>query len=98
MRLMLVFKQCHFNSCITNTVSIACRNRVEVAQVMLDAGANINETTKQGFTPLHCAVRGAQVDIAKLLLDKGANLNIQVQYSLSIIYSFLLVDLILVEC
>jgi len=53
----------------------ASAGRVEVARVLLDAGANPNATTSEGATPLLEASYKGYVDIAKLLLERGANVN-----------------------
>lgn len=46
----------------------------EVVQLLLDAGAQINQVNKQGQTALHIAVLNS-TDIAILLLDNGADVN-----------------------
>jgi len=52
---------------------------LEVAECLLDNGADIDVQDENGFTPLHLAVdegyynSNSHADTAKLLLDKGAN-------------------------
>jgi ankyrin repeat protein len=43
---------------------------------LLDAGANVDELTKSGRTPLHFAVVQGQTAAVKLLLERGANVNL----------------------
>ena len=44
-------------------------------QGLLDQGANVNSTNKQGETPLHAAASADQSQVAMLLIQKGANVN-----------------------
>ena len=46
------------------------------ARLLLDAGADINQTTEYGWTPLLTAVNNRNYRLAKLLLDRGANPNL----------------------
>jgi len=46
------------------------------ARKLLDAGADINQTTEYGWTPLLTAVNNRNYQLAKLLLDRGANPNL----------------------
>eukprot|EP00834_Sanchytrium_tribonematis_P003464 NODE_134_length_16603_cov_0.784052.p1 type:complete len:820 gc:universal NODE_134_length_16603_cov_0.784052:4696-2237(-) len=48
--------------------------QVEVAQLLLDRGADVNFEVND-LTPLHSASRYGYVEIAKLLLDRGADIN-----------------------
>lgn len=52
---------------------VACATgRVEMVQVLLDAGANVNAMTKsEGRTPLHLACLNDHIDIARLLFNCG---------------------------
>lgn len=54
----------------------AARDQVEVAQVLLYAGATSRATTRLGgYTPLHIASRSGHTAVAKTLLDSGADPN-----------------------
>ncbi len=49
---------------------------VESAKVLLDAGANINEKTGDGHTPILVALINGQFDVAMELIKRGADVNI----------------------
>jgi len=52
---------------------LACRSgSVEIANLLIDAGADINAVNSQGMTPLRTAIHARRADVAVLLLDKGA--------------------------
>jgi ankyrin repeat protein len=44
---------------------------------LLDQGADVNETGRSNFTPLHWAAYYGKDEMAKLLLDRGAKPNVQ---------------------
>ena len=46
-----------------------------VIRLLLRHGANVNETDKNGVTPVHRAVRFRSPAAVKLLLENGANVN-----------------------
>jgi ankyrin repeat protein len=47
-------------------------DHVNVARVLLDAGAMVDATDQDGITPLHRAIQRDSDDVAKLLIDRGA--------------------------
>ncbi len=47
----------------------------EVAELLLDRGANVNAVERRKWTPLHTAVKSGKMEVAELLLDRGANVN-----------------------
>jgi len=52
---------------------LACRGgQIEIAGLLIDAGADLNATNKQSMTPLRLAIYLMKTEIAKLLLDRGA--------------------------
>lgn len=50
--------------------------RVEVVDLLLRSGADINATENHGETPLQIAVRGDQFQVIKLLIERGADTNV----------------------
>jgi ankyrin repeat protein len=46
------------------------------ATALLDAGANVNQTTEYGWTPLLTAVNNRNYRLARLLLERGADPNL----------------------
>ena len=50
---------------------------VDLVNILLDYGADINYTTKAGFTPLTIATYQNEVDVVNVLLHRGANKNIK---------------------
>jgi ankyrin repeat protein len=49
--------------------------RVELAELLLDAGAEVERQHHLGTTALHWAAMRGQVDLAALLLERGADPN-----------------------
>lgn len=53
---------------------VACtRDRVDIAKVFLQYGANPSETAHSGIRPLHEAVENGDIEIVRLLLSYGAD-------------------------
>ena len=48
----------------------------DCVEEMIAAGANVNEPTPEGVTPLMTALDNGYNEVAKLLLDRGANPNV----------------------
>ena len=61
---------------LTPLVFAAREGDVESARALLDAGANINQTTEYGWTPLLTAVNNRNYRLATFLLDRGADPNL----------------------
>jgi ankyrin repeat protein len=49
---------------------------IESVRAMLDAGANVNQTTEYGWTPLLTAVNNRNYRLAMFLLERGADPNL----------------------
>lgn len=58
-------------------VAAAQRDGVEIATLLVHAGADVNALGNGGTTPLHYAVHGGQQDVARLLLDHGAEVGVE---------------------
>jgi len=52
---------------------IALGNSVEVARILVEAGADMNATAAGGYTPLHLAASNGKREIVVLLLERGAD-------------------------
>jgi ankyrin repeat protein len=48
---------------------------IDLAQLLIVRGANVNCRGEQGGSPLHEAAGNGQIEFARLLLDHGANVN-----------------------
>jgi ankyrin repeat protein len=62
---------------LTPLVFAARQNCIECAKILLDAGANVNQTTNYGWTPLLTATQNRHYKLAALLLERGANPNLK---------------------
>ena len=51
------------------------QNHKELAEYLLDAGADVNALTKDKLTPLHMAAQNGNLEIVKLLIDRKAKIN-----------------------
>jgi ankyrin repeat protein len=49
--------------------------KYRMAKFLLEKDADVNIATDDGNTPLHAAVKNANLNIVKLLIEKGANVN-----------------------
>lgn len=54
----------------------ACHDdKIEVLQLLIEAGANLNIQTRTGWTPLHYAVQSQQRKVFDILVNAGADIN-----------------------
>ncbi len=49
--------------------------RLEIAEVLIRRGANVNARAERGITPLHDVAYTKEVELARLLLEHGADVN-----------------------
>ena len=57
----------------------AHKGMVEVVELLLDGGADINSFDSDRNTALNLAARGNQISVAKLLLKRGCNVNLSTE-------------------
>jgi uncharacterized protein len=53
----------------------AAEGHAEVVRLLIAHGADVNATSKSGFTPLLLAAREADIETSKVLLEAGAKVN-----------------------
>ncbi|HEY7335979.1 MAG TPA: ankyrin repeat domain-containing protein [Bryobacteraceae bacterium] len=61
---------------LTPLVFAAREDCFDCAKILIDAGADVNQTSHYGWTPLLTAVQNRHYRLAKYLLEHGANANI----------------------
>jgi ankyrin repeat protein len=61
---------------LTPLVFAAREGDIESAKVLLDAGADVNQTTEYGWTPLLVAANNRNYKLGALLLERGGDPNI----------------------
>ena len=61
---------------LTALVFASREGDIESARALLDGGANVNQPTEAGWTPLLTAVNNRNYRLAKLLIDRGADPNL----------------------
>jgi len=61
---------------LTPLVFAAREGDLESAKALLDAGADVNQTTEYGWTPLLTATNNRHYKLARYLIERGANPNI----------------------
>jgi ankyrin repeat protein len=60
---------------LTALVFAAREGDIESARALLDAKADVNQTTEYGWTPLLTAVNNRNYRLAQLLIERGADVN-----------------------
>lgn len=48
---------------------------MNVAELLVAKGSDVNAKTRAGYTPLHYAARRGYYNVVDLLLEKGADIN-----------------------
>jgi uncharacterized protein len=82
---VLLNKGAQVNACSTNAsrnmalhAAAAGRSRA-VAQLLLDAGADVNARQRGGFAPLHSVAQSGDVEFARMLAEAGADVNVRAE-------------------
>jgi ankyrin repeat protein len=61
---------------LTALVYAARAGSIDAARVLLEGGADVNQTTRYGWTPLLAATQNQNYQLAKFLIERGANVNL----------------------
>jgi ankyrin repeat protein len=61
---------------LTALIYAARSSAVDVAQVLLDAGADVNQTSRYGWSPLLAATQNNNLQMGKFLIEHGADVNL----------------------
>ncbi len=61
---------------LTALVYAARTGSIESARVLLEGGADVNQTTRYGWSPLLAATQNQNYQMAKFLIEHGANVNL----------------------
>ena len=64
-----------FSFFFRNEKKAAGYNNIDVAQVLIESGADVNSIDRGGLIPLHNAASYGHIEIAQLLLDAGSQVN-----------------------
>lgn len=57
-------------------IQVVQLNDIPTVMLLVENGADINQTDRMGFTPLHIAAWNGYVELTEYLLQKGANPNV----------------------
>jgi len=61
----------------TPLITSAALGRIEVAEILIEGGADINYKNEDGSTALHTAIAFGKTEVAEILIDAGIDLNIK---------------------
>jgi ankyrin repeat protein len=61
---------------LTALVYAARTGSIDAARVLLDAGADVNQVTRYGWSPLLAATQNRNYLLAKFLIERGADVNL----------------------
>ncbi len=61
---------------LTALVYAARSGSIDAARVLLEGGADVNQTTRYGWSPLLAATQNQNYQMAKFLIERGADVNL----------------------
>jgi ankyrin repeat protein len=61
---------------LTALIYAARSSAIDVAQVLLDAGADVNQTSRYGWSALLAATQNQNYQMGKFLIERGADVNL----------------------
>ncbi len=61
---------------LTALVYAARTGSIDAARALLEGGADVNQTTRYGWSPLLAATQNGDYQLAKFLIEHGANVNL----------------------
>ena len=61
---------------LTALVYAARTGSIDAARALLEGGADVNQTTRYGWSPLLAATQNGNYQVAKFLIEHGANVNL----------------------
>jgi ankyrin repeat protein len=61
---------------LTALIYAARTGSLDAARVLLEGGADVNQTTRYGWSPLLAATQNQNYQLAKFLIEHGANVNL----------------------
>lgn len=59
----------------TSLLNACIRGNVEIAEVLIKTGSDVNKTDYEGFSPINLASRCGQTAICELLIYNGVDIN-----------------------
>ena len=61
----------------------AFSNRKNIAEKLINAGANVDVKIPRGDTPLHAAIMAGNHDLVEFLISKGANVDAKIMFGVA---------------
>lgn len=61
---------------LTSMIYAARAGHLDAVKILIDAGADVNQVSRYGWTPLLAATQNRNYRIGKLLMDNGADVNL----------------------
>lgn len=59
------------------------KKNIEIAKVLLNAGADVNIVSASGYSPLHYAAADCDIELMELLINAGAEIDEPTQYGIT---------------